>query len=79
MSAPRTVTVSTTKTLGQVAYEASDPPNNHARWHDLSADLRTMWERIAEAVAKALERPVHVPTPVYVESRPHKYDPECDL
>jgi hypothetical protein len=69
MSTPRTVTVATvtTKTLGQIAYEASDPTENRAHWCNLSDVERGRWERIAEAVAKALELNVHVPAPVSVD------------
>lgn len=76
MSNPRTVTITTTttKTIGQIAYEASDPTEHRAHWHDLTDERRAKWERIAEAVAKALERPVHVPTPVSVGNPSHPFN-----
>lgn len=57
-----TITMTTTKTLGQIAYEASKP-GIVKHWHDLHDCEREEWERIAEAVAKAIEadRTVTIP------------------
>jgi hypothetical protein len=68
MSTPRTVTVTTTttKTIGQIAYEASGDVPRVGSWGSLPSEDHRRWERIAEAVAKALDPTVHVPAPVSV-------------
>lgn len=48
----RTVTITTTKSIGQIAYEAS---RGTAEWENLPPSERIRWENIAEAVAKAID------------------------
>lgn len=41
----------TAKTIGQIAYEASPRAAFGSEWHRLSEERKSMWERIASAVA----------------------------
>lgn len=45
-----------TKSLGQIAYEASPRSAFGSEWHSLSEERKRMWERIASAVAASQQR-----------------------
>lgn len=58
-----TITTTVTKTIGQIAYEASGEAKRIGLWECIPSEHRDKWEAIAEAVAKALdaERAASVP------------------
>lgn len=73
----RTITITTTvtKTIGQIAYEATDPS---VPWSKLTPIERDRWEAIAEAVAKALDAERATTTP-HVRLTPLTHDPQQPL